>query len=81
MSLSFATTLSGCTRPGAAPRKGVHQLISIIVDKTGVDRARAEQAVDAIMGFMKENPEKITELLGEHAPANVSKTIGKLFRR
>jgi hypothetical protein len=57
------------------------QLIAIIVDKTGVDQGKAEQAVDGIMTFLKDNPEKTTELLGEHAPPGVSKTIGKLFGR
>ena len=57
------------------------QLIAIIIDKTGIDQAKAEQAVDGIMGFLKENPEKITELLGDHAPQAVAKSIGKLFGR
>ena len=49
--------------------------------KTGIASGKAEGAVDAIMGFMTDNPEKITELIGDHAPENVSKTISRLFGR
>jgi hypothetical protein len=41
------------------------QLVSLLISKVGLDEEKANQAVDAVLGFVKENPEKITEYLGK----------------
>lgn len=57
------------------------QLIAIIVDKTGIDAAKAGQAVDAVLGFLKENPEKLSALLADDRLDDVTEKLGKLFGR
>ncbi len=57
------------------------QLVALLGDRVGLDQSKASQAVDTIMNFIKENPEKLTEFLGEDPMETVTDTIGKLFGR
>lgn len=57
------------------------ELVALLGEKVGLDESKASDVVDAILNFMKENPEKLTAFLGDDPMATVSETIGKLFGR
>lgn len=55
------------------------QLVKVLMDRVGLDEAKANQAINAITGFLKENPEKLTELMGnEQVAAALDKLPGGL---
>ena len=56
------------------------QLVNILKERAGLDQATAEKAVHAILGFLKENPEKLTGLLGGNLGEELG-SLGKLFGR
>jgi hypothetical protein len=69
------------------------QLISLLAERVGLNEDQAGQAVDAVLGFVKENPqqllgllgdnpEQLMGLLGDNAPVDLDDlkgSIGKLF--
>ena len=57
------------------------QLVALLGEKVGLDEAKASQVVDTILGFIKDNPQKFTEFLGDNPTEMVTNTIGKLFGR
>lgn len=57
------------------------QLVALLGDKVGLDEAKASEVVDTVVGFLKDNPQRITELLGDNPAEMVSDTLGKLFGR
>ncbi|MEP7216927.1 MAG: hypothetical protein ABI782_11800 [Anaerolineaceae bacterium] len=57
------------------------ELVALLGEKVGLDESKASDVVDAILNFIKENPEKLTAFLGDDPMATVSDTIGKLFGR
>lgn len=56
------------------------QLIALLGQRVGLDEEKSAQAVDTVLGFLKEHPDKLQDLLGEHA-GGVGKSLGKLFGR
>jgi hypothetical protein len=54
------------------------QLVSLLVSKVGLDEEKASQAVDAVLGFVKDNPEQITEYLGKAGLGGVAEKLGGL---
>jgi ABC-type nitrate/sulfonate/bicarbonate transport system substrate-binding protein len=44
----------------------MEELKKAIMDKTGLDPAMAEKVMGVVTGFLKDNPDKVSELLGEH---------------
>lgn len=55
------------------------QLVKVLMDRVGLDEAKANQAIEAIMGFLKENPAKIAELMdNEQVAAVLNKLPGDL---
>ncbi len=61
------------------------QIINLIVERVGIDPATAQKVVDTVMGFLKENPEKLTALLGgddgKLDAGDIAKKLGGLFNR
>lgn len=57
------------------------QIIDAVVSRAGIDRATAEKAVDAVMDFLKDNPERLTEIAGQVGLGDVGQRLGKLFGR
>jgi nucleoid DNA-binding protein len=55
------------------------ELIAQVAARTGLDPATAEKAVDAVLDYLRENPGKASELLGQHSGA-MSK-ITSMFKR
>ena len=37
------------------------QLVSLLITKVGLDKAKASQAVDTVLDFVKDHPEQISE--------------------
>jgi hypothetical protein len=54
------------------------QLVSLLISKVGLDEGKANQAVDAVLGFVKENPEKITEYLGKAGLGGTAEKLSDL---
>lgn len=40
------------------------QLIKLLADRVGLDEATAEKVVTTVAGYLKENPQQLTSLLG-----------------
>jgi hypothetical protein len=57
------------------------ELIGLLTDRVGLDRDKATQVVETIVNFLKENPAKLTGLLGDNPMEMVTDTIGKRFGR
>ena len=53
------------------------QIAKVIAEKAGIDPAAAQKAAAAVIGFIKENPHKITALLGGPKAGIVSRLFGK----
>lgn len=54
------------------------QLVSLLVSKVGLDEEKANQAVDTVLGFVKDHPEQITEYLGKAGLGGVADKLGGL---
>jgi len=54
------------------------QLVSLLVSKVGLDQQKAEQSVDTVLNFFKENPEKAASLLGK-LPGGLGDKLGGMF--
>lgn len=54
------------------------KIIEIVAERAGISPEVAEKAVDAVLGFLKENPEQITALLGNFAGDDLGEIAGKL---
>ena len=58
------------------------QLIKFISERAGIDPATAEKAANAAIDFLKQNPDKLTALLGDDSPrGDAASKITKLFGR
>lgn len=57
------------------------QLVKLLMEKANLDEEKANKAVDTIMGFLKENPDKLSGMLGEGGIGEAAGKIGKLFGR
>src|SRR5687768_9651170 len=58
------------------------QIAKVIAERTGLDPAMALKAANAVMDFIKENPEKLSGLLGDDSPlGDAAEKITKLFGR
>ena len=57
------------------------ELIALLGEKVGLDPSKAESVVDAILNFIKENPERLTAFLGDDPAEMITSTLGKLFNR
>jgi hypothetical protein len=58
------------------------QIANVIAERTGLDPAMALKAANAVVDFIKENPEKLTALLGEDSPfGDATDKITRLFGR
>jgi hypothetical protein len=40
------------------------QLITMVAEKTGLSADKATEAIDAVLGYLKENPTQISSLVG-----------------
>ena len=54
------------------------QLVSLLVSKVGLDEEKANQAVDTVLNFFKENPDQVSSLLGK-LPGGLGDKLGGLL--
>jgi hypothetical protein len=54
------------------------QLVSLLQSKVGLDPEKANQAVDTVLDFIKNNPQQLTEYLGK-LPGGIGDKIGGMF--
>jgi hypothetical protein len=54
------------------------QLVSLLVSKVGLDQEKAEQAVDTILSYVKDNPQQLTAYLGK-LPGGLGDKLGGMF--
>jgi hypothetical protein len=54
------------------------QLVSLLISKVGLDEEKANQAVDTVLNFVKDNPEQITEYLGKAGLGGVAEKLSGL---
>ncbi len=58
------------------------QIVKTVAQKAGVDAALVDKVLDALQGFLKENPDKLSAFLGDDSPlGDVGGKLGKLFGR
>ncbi len=74
-------------RRGEGPPLGAHllarneQLAALLQEKVGLDEAKASQVVEVVVGFLKDNPERLRELLGAEPVGAARGGLGRLFGR
>jgi len=54
------------------------QLVSLLVSKVGLDQEKAEQSVDTVLDFLKNNPEQLSSYLGK-LPGGLGEKLGGMF--
>ena len=57
------------------------ELINLLQERAGLDPDKATQVVNVILGFIKQNPEQLTGLLGGGGLEGAAEGLGKLFGR
>jgi nucleoid DNA-binding protein len=55
------------------------QLVSLLTSKVGLDEEKANQAIDAVLDYIKNNPQQIQEYLGKIGAGSVAEKLGGLF--
>ena len=55
------------------------QLVALLTSKVGLDQQKAEQAVDAVLDFFRNNPQQLTSYLEKFGAGDVAGKIGGLF--
>ncbi len=55
------------------------ELISLLVSKIGLDQQKAEQAVEAVLEYIKNNPQQFTSLLEKAGLGGMAGKLGGLF--
>jgi hypothetical protein len=57
------------------------KIIALVCERTGLSPDVATKAVDTVIGFLKENPDQIKELVGHIDAAEALSSVTKLFGR
>ncbi len=60
------------------------EFVQMLTERAGIDQATAEKVINAVVGFIKEHPEKLTSLLGDSPLGDlgdIGGSLGKLFGR
>ena len=55
------------------------QLVSLLVSRVGLDQEKAEQAVDTVLGYIKENPQQLTSYLDKFGAGGIGDKLGGLL--
>jgi hypothetical protein len=56
------------------------QLVSLLISKVGLDQQKAEQAVDTVLSYVKDNPQQLSSYLG-NLPGGLGDKIGGMFSK
>jgi hypothetical protein len=59
------------------------QIVAMLVDKANLDQAKAEDVVDKVLGWLKDNPDELMKLTQNEMVGSVAKKggLGRLFGR
>ena len=67
------------------------KIVEMVASKVGISPEQASSAVDAVLGYLKENPEQISSLVGvsqdnmlddaKEKLGGIGGKVGKLFKR
>lgn len=59
------------------------QIVAMLVKKANLDQAKAEDVVDKVLDWLKDNPDELMKLTQNEMVASVTKKggLGKLFGR
>lgn len=52
------------------------RLIQLVSERAGLDQAKATQAVDTILGYIKDNPGELKNLVGGDIGAKLGGVLG-----
>jgi nucleoid DNA-binding protein len=55
------------------------QLVSLLTAKVGLDEAKANQAVDTVLDYIKSNPQQITDYLSKVGLGGAADKLGGFF--
>ncbi|MCI0485418.1 MAG: hypothetical protein L0229_02345 [Blastocatellia bacterium] len=55
------------------------QLISLLVSKVGLDQQKAEESVNAVLNYIKNNPQQVTSYLEGTGLGNIAGTLGNML--
>ncbi len=55
------------------------QLVSLLVSKVGLDQEKADQAVDTVLGYLKDNPQQLASYLDKFGAGAIGDKLGGLF--
>lgn len=55
------------------------QLVSLLTSKVGLDHAKAEQAVDTVLDYIKNNPQQLSSYLEQFGAGTVADKLGGMF--
>jgi hypothetical protein len=55
------------------------QLVSMLVSRIGLDQQKAEQAVDTVLEYIKDNPQQISSYLQSVGAGGLADKIGGMF--
>jgi hypothetical protein len=54
------------------------QLVSLLVSKVGLDQQKAEQAIDTVLDYLKNNPQQLASLT-DKLPGGLGDKLGGMF--
>jgi len=55
------------------------QLISLLVSKVGLDQQKAEQSVDTVLEYIKNNPQQLSSYLEKFGAGGIADKLGGMF--
>jgi len=55
------------------------QLISLLVERVGLDQQKAEQSVTTILEYVKSNPQQLTSYLESASGGGIAKSLGGML--
>ena len=55
------------------------QLVSLLTSKVGLDQQKAEQAVDTVLDYIKNNPQQLSAYLDKFGAGGLADKLGGLL--
>jgi hypothetical protein len=57
------------------------KLIAMVAERANITPEAANRAVDTVLGYLRENPDAVKELVGKAAGSGLLGSLGARFRR
>ena len=55
------------------------QLVSLLVSKVGLDQQKAEQSVDTVLEYIKDNPQQLSSYLEKFGAGGIADKLGGML--